>query len=145
MSARHVVVGDTFPHAGGDATVTYLHATVVEWRWGDAWWLLTPDETDGVHVAFLTSMNAAGLFAPWQTPPTTPRIAIRPDDDGSVDDVVIRDVSMFRLERLGDHLWWMRCHLDGDDYIEFNIDDDGCLHEVSIVVHDDTWEDGSLA
>lgn len=165
MTARHVVVGDTFPHAGGDARVDGTNPwrpSFVFLSWGRSLWTITEGTTDGISLAFLASMNAAGLYAPWQTPPTTPRIAIRPDDDGSVDDVVIRDVSMVRLERLGDHLWWMRCYLDGEDYIEFNIDDDGCLHEVSIadpgahrhtarevvvpiVVHDDTWEDGSLA
>lgn len=84
-----------------------------------------------------------GLYdpSPEENARLRPRIAIRPDKAGTVDDVVIRDVSMVRLERLGDHLWWMRCYLDGEDYIEFNIDYDGCLHEVSIADPDAyTWE-----
>lgn len=31
---------------------------------------------------------------------------IRPDDKGDADDVVISDVTMFRLERMGKGSWW---------------------------------------
>ena len=49
------------------------------------------------------------------------RIALRPDQDGYLDDVVVKDVSMFRMEDMGDW-WWLCCYLAGtDDRICFHI------------------------
>lgn len=49
------------------------------------------------------------------------RIALRPDQDGYLDDVVVNDVSMFRMEDMGDW-WWLCCYLAGsDDRICFHI------------------------
>ena len=49
------------------------------------------------------------------------RIAVRPDQDGYVDDVVVNDVSMFRMEDMGDS-WWLCCYLAGtDESITFDI------------------------
>jgi len=42
------------------------------------------------------------------------RIALRPDHEGQLDDVVVRDVTMFRMEDMGDS-WWLCCYLDGGD------------------------------
>lgn len=40
------------------------------------------------------------------------RIALRPDEDGALDDVVVKDVAMFRLERMDRRSWWLACFLD---------------------------------
>lgn len=38
------------------------------------------------------------------------RIALRPDEHGYLDDVVVHDVDMFRMEDMGDS-WWLCCYL----------------------------------
>lgn len=43
------------------------------------------------------------------------RIALRDDSEGYLDDVVVKDVEMFRLERMDDGLIWMCCYLKGND------------------------------
>lgn len=50
------------------------------------------------------------------------RIALRPDGDGLLDDIVIKDVSMFRAERMTNTTWWIACYLDNDlgDEISWN-------------------------
>lgn len=41
----------------------------------------------------------------------------RKDDDGSLDEVVARDVKTFHLERMSDEGWWMALYLkDGTTY-----------------------------
>lgn len=42
------------------------------------------------------------------------RIALRPDERGDLDDVVVTDVSMFRMENM-DGRWWLCCYLAGSD------------------------------
>lgn len=50
------------------------------------------------------------------------RIALRPDKDGLLDDVVVCNVSMFRLEQMSDTVWWMACYFpDSDERVSFNI------------------------
>lgn len=40
------------------------------------------------------------------------------DFDGGVDDVAISDVTLFRFERMGDRLYWMRLYMaDGKDHV----------------------------
>lgn len=41
------------------------------------------------------------------------------DEDGKLDDVVINDVSMFRMERMDDGLFWIRCYRDGKPDVVF--------------------------
>jgi hypothetical protein len=41
------------------------------------------------------------------------RIAIRPDEDG-VDDVVVSNVSMFRMERMDSGSFWLCCYFPDD-------------------------------
>ena len=53
------------------------------------------------------------------------RIALRRDDDDLLDDVVVRQVSMFRAEMLdSDHLW-LCCYLPGtgvpSDRVDFDV------------------------
>lgn len=56
-------------------------------------------------------------------PETGYRIALRPDDgDGDpfktstlMDDIVVKDVSMFRAEQMGDGEWFACCYLAGSD------------------------------
>lgn len=51
------------------------------------------------------------------------RIALRPDDRTAdplgngvlMDDIVVRDVEMFRAEQMDDDTWWVCCYLAGED------------------------------
>lgn len=53
------------------------------------------------------------------------RIALRPDHDGYLDDVVVNDVECFRMEDMGDH-WWLCCYLAGsEERIVFNVGHQG--------------------
>jgi hypothetical protein len=48
------------------------------------------------------------------------RIELRPDHEGFLDDVVVLDVKMFRLERMDTNSWWACCYLDGfDERVDF--------------------------
>lgn len=59
------------------------------------------------------------------------RIAIRPDDRDDdpmnystlMDDIVVRDVAMFRAEQMDTHSWWVACYLNDDsgDRICWNV------------------------
>ena len=59
------------------------------------------------------------------------RIAIRPDDWNDdpmeyrtrMDDIVVRNVSMFRAEQMDTHTWWVACYLNDDsgDRICWNV------------------------
>lgn len=59
------------------------------------------------------------------------RIALRPDEEGAevqeltpLDDIVVKDVSMFRAEDMGPS-WWLCCYLEGEpDHvrISFSLD-----------------------
>jgi hypothetical protein len=50
---------------------------------------------------------------------------LRNDERGQLDDVVIHDVKLFRLERMDKAKWWMRCYMhEGDDYV-FHIETSG--------------------
>lgn len=52
----------------------------------------------------------AALTAADATLPDPPKTIIRPDDDGAPDDVVIDDVTRFRLERMAAGSWWLACY-----------------------------------
>lgn len=43
----------------------------------------------------------------------TSRLALRTDQEGLLDDVVVRDVSMFRAEMLTSNTLWLCCYLPG--------------------------------
>lgn len=47
-------------------------------------------------------------------PKTKPdyRIALRPDDEGELDDVFVKDVAMFRMERMDENYFWLACYFD---------------------------------
>lgn len=49
--------------------------------------------------------------------PEAYRIALRPDREDSdlLDDVVVKDVSMFRAEMMDDRSLWMCCYFPGTD------------------------------
>lgn len=48
------------------------------------------------------------------------RIALRPDETGALDDVVVRDVSMFRAEMMDTKTLWMCCYFpDSDQRLTF--------------------------
>lgn len=48
------------------------------------------------------------------------RIALRPDERGNddpdalMDDIFVRDVTMFRAEQMDANAWWVACYLDND-------------------------------
>lgn len=44
------------------------------------------------------------------------RIALRPDDNGHLDDVVVKDVTMFRAEMMDDKTLWLACYLDNETH-----------------------------
>lgn len=52
------------------------------------------------------------------------QIALRHDDLG-LDDVVVKDVSMFRMERMDDDHVWLCCYLTDGQQITFNLWLDG--------------------
>lgn len=77
-------------------------------------------------------MNA-GLAKIRQVPrPSKPdyRIALRPDHTGELDDVVVKDVEMFRMERMdADHIW-LCCYLKGsEERITFHLTAKGWIWE----------------
>ena len=68
--------------------------------------------------------------------PYTPgyRIALRPDHDGYLDDVVVSDVSCFRMEDMGDS-WWLCCYLaDSDDRVVFDVRTSGTKRRLAVTV-----------
>lgn len=62
---------------------------------------------DASHV-----LAAADAVSDSLTPQGARRIELRPDEAGLLDDVVVRDVKMFRLERMSEKQWWACCYLD---------------------------------
>lgn len=56
------------------------------------------------------------------------RIALRPDDRNEdpftlapLDDIVVKDVKMFRAEQMDPQTWWVCCYLDDERYITFYV------------------------
>lgn len=50
-------------------------------------------------------------------------IDLRKDDSGHIDDVVVRNPTMFRMEKMDDNKWWIRVYSPhGDLVINLNID-----------------------
>jgi hypothetical protein len=41
------------------------------------------------------------------------------DERGDLDDIVVNDVSLFRMERMADDTFWIRCYCDGKPDIVF--------------------------
>lgn len=75
------------------------------------------------------------------------RIALRPDKAGDLDDVVVRDVSMFRAERMDDDRWWICCYLGDDgDRIAWDITGDASIFMdiTELPEQDVTYEHGSI-
>lgn len=52
-----------------------------------------------------------------------PVIALREADDGSLDDVVAKNVTMFRAEMMDDKTLWMACYFDeaADERLTFYV------------------------
>ena len=50
------------------------------------------------------------------SPLTDYRIALRPNDEGLLDDVAVAGVDMFRMEQMSDNDWWLCCYLKDEDY-----------------------------
>lgn len=50
-------------------------------------------------------------------------IELRKDSDGNIDDVVVREPTMFRMEKMNDNQWWMRVYtLKGDLVISLKVE-----------------------
>lgn len=51
-----------------------------------------------------------------------PRMALRPDDDHAdlLDDVVVKDVQMFRMEAMSEDNWWLCCYFTNGERLTFN-------------------------
>lgn len=74
------------------------------------------------------------------------RIALRPDHRGDLDDVVVKDVEMFRAEMMDRGRLWMCCYLEGHDRVNFWVRAKGSRLEFTVTEqpHDVAYEDGSL-
>lgn len=42
-------------------------------------------------------------------------------EGGDLDDIVLNDVSMFRMERMDDGLFWIRCYREGKPDVVFHL------------------------
>lgn len=70
----------------------------------------------------LTELDAVG---DWPTP------ELRFDERHKLDDVVIPNVKLFRMERMDKNVWWMRLYMpDGKDFV-FHVASSG--REISII------------
>lgn len=76
------------------------------------------------------------------------RIAVRPNDLGEVDDVVVRGVGLVRLERMDEDWWFLSCNLEGragDNRIAFVIRGlTDCSVRVVEWPRDVPYEEGSM-
>lgn len=50
-----------------------------------------------------------------------PAMALRYHDDGSLDDVVVKDVTMFRAEQLDNGLLWLCCYFANGERVTFDV------------------------
>ena len=48
-----------------------------------------------------------------------PTVELRLDDDGKLDDVVIRTPTLFRMERMDTNQWWIGVDVAGEDRVVF--------------------------
>lgn len=53
----------------------------------------------------------------------TPVMALRPDsqDHDLLDDIVVKDVEMFRAEALDDDVWWLACYFANGEQVTFHV------------------------
>lgn len=51
----------------------------------------------------------------------TPRMALRPDHEfpDEMDDIVVKDVEMFRAEAMSRNQWWMCCYFANGERVTF--------------------------
>jgi hypothetical protein len=52
-----------------------------------------------------------------------PQMALRPDSQfpDELDDIVVKDVTMFRAEAMDDGIWWLCCYFANGESISFNV------------------------
>lgn len=60
------------------------------------------------------------------------KIALRPNEDGYLDDIVVKDVQLFRMEDMGDY-WWIACYFNDMDSLVIHVDksDEGLAFPIS--------------
>ena len=53
----------------------------------------------------------------------TPRMALRPrqDSDEELDDIVVKEVEMFRAEAMSNTVWWMCCYFRNGERVTFHV------------------------
>lgn len=74
-----------------------------------------------------------------------PRIALRNDHAGRLDDVVVKDVEMFRAEMMSDKSLWMACYLTNGERITWHVSHRGRVpleFDVSEVPAYEDFDDG---
>ena len=49
------------------------------------------------------------------------QIALRPDSNGEIDDIVIKDVKIFHMERMNKNMWWFSVRLYSGEEMQFDI------------------------
>jgi hypothetical protein len=52
-----------------------------------------------------------------------PVMALRPDSEfpDEMDDIVVKDVTMFRAEAMSDDHWWMACYFANGERVTFSV------------------------
>jgi hypothetical protein len=74
------------------------------------------------------------------------RIALRPASNGTLDDVVVNDVSMFRAEMMDKDALWMCCYLSEHERVNFWVRARGGTLTFTVTESpgDVTYEPGSI-
>jgi len=67
--------------------------------------------------------DAPNPGAPQSSEPATPAMALRPDSrfPDEMDDIVVKDVEMFRAEAMDDDAWWMCCYFANGERVSFHV------------------------
>lgn len=90
---------------------------------------------------------------PAQTPRATksgvaPAMALRPDyhHPDEMDDIVVKDVTMFRAEAMSDDVWWMCCYFANGERVTFHVTTTGPANRkqrlsVSVTEEPGEWVD----
>lgn len=79
---------------------------------------------EATHGNFGCAYLRQDLECPWGCqPPTRPEMALRPyaDDPDRLDDVVVKDVAMFRAEMMSNGEMWLACYFDNKAAIQFRV------------------------
>lgn len=70
-----------------------------------------------LYITDLMLFNAKKKNPMTPTRQNRPFIALRPNQTGQLDDVVVEQVEMFRAEQMDTNLWWLCCYLKNGERI----------------------------